>query len=92
MFRFGLALTAVLAVLAGLVIGTLNAEPVSLDLLVFGLDWPLGLVVLAALSLGLLIGIGLTWLFGLLPERVRRRNRQRSHAIAANDWREPPDA
>jgi uncharacterized integral membrane protein len=92
MYRIALVLTAMLAVLAGLVIGTLNAQAVSLDLLWFSLDWPLGLVVLAALSLGLLIGIGLTWLFAVLPERVRRRARQRSRTMAANDWQEPPNA
>lgn len=92
MFRFGLVLTASLAVVAGLVVGSLNAGAVTLDLFWFSLTWPLGLLVLAAASLGILLGIGLTWLFAVLPERVRRRTRQRSRAMAANDWQESPDA
>lgn len=92
MFRIGFVLTAVLAVLAGLLIGTLNAAPATLDLLWLQLHWPLGLLVLAGLSLGVLLGIGLTWLFVVWPGRLRHRAQQRLIPPEQAAWRGPPDA
>jgi len=92
MFRIGFALTAILAILVGLLVGTLNSEPATLDLLWVQLHWPLGLLVLAALSVGLLLGLFLSWLFVVWPERLHQRNRNRLPAAQAVAVREPPDA
>jgi len=73
MYRFGFILIALLAVLCGLLVGTLNADRVSLDLLWFQLDWPLGLLLLLTLSVGLLLGLGMAWLFQVLPLRLQLR-------------------
>ena len=73
MYRFAFILVTVLAVALGLVIGTLNPDPVHLDLLWIQLEWPLGLVLLAAGVLGLLLGLVLAWFFSILPLRARLR-------------------
>jgi uncharacterized integral membrane protein len=73
MYRFLFALAAVLALGAGVTIGALNAEAVSLDLLFLRLHWPLGLVVVAAFAAGLLAGVLATWLLRVLPLSVRER-------------------
>lgn len=77
MYRFAFIFAAILAVAFGLLVGTLNAEPVTLDLLWFQLHWPLGLVLLAALAVGLALGVFLTWLTRVLPlgAQVRRAAR-----------------
>jgi uncharacterized integral membrane protein len=73
LYRLGLIIAAVLALALGLLVGTLNSAPVAVDLLWVQFDWPLGLVILAALAIGLLIGLILAWLFGILPARARLR-------------------
>lgn len=73
MYRIAFILVTVLAVALGLVIGTLNPDTVVLDLLWIQLEWPLGLVLLAAGSLGLLLGLLLAWFFSILPLRARLR-------------------
>jgi uncharacterized integral membrane protein len=72
---------ALLAVATGLVLGTLNAEPVLVDLLWFQLNWPLGLVLVSTLALGILIGLAGTWLLQVWPARMALR-RERSAAAA----------
>jgi len=73
LYRIAFILVTVLAVALGLVIGTLNPDTVLLDLLWIHLEWPLGLVLLAAGSLGLLLGLLLAWFFSILPLRARLR-------------------
>jgi uncharacterized integral membrane protein len=73
LYRFAFILVTVLAVALGLVIGTLNPDPVHLDLLWIQLEWPLGLVLLAAGAVGLLLGLVLAWFFSILPLRARLR-------------------
>jgi putative membrane protein len=73
LYRIAFILVTVLAIALGLVIGTLNPESVSLDLLWVQLEWPLGLVLLAAGALGLLVGLLLAWFFSILPLRARLR-------------------
>jgi len=73
LYRLAFILVTVLAVALGLVIGTLNPDPVHLDLLWVQLEWPLGLVLLAAAALGLLSGLVLAWFFSILPLRARLR-------------------
>lgn len=79
MFRWLLILLVLLAAVAGLVVGVLNADPVSLDLIAIQVSLPLGALVLLALALGLVIGLVLAWLLFILPGRLRRSNRSRSN-------------
>ena len=82
MYRIATILLAAAAVAFGLIIGTLNSDPVIVDLLWLQLEWPLGVVILVTLVLGLLIGLGLLWLTALLPTRrmTRRRSSKRPGA------------
>lgn len=73
---------ALVAVATGLVLGTLNADPVLVDLLWFQLNWPLGLVLVSTLALGMLIGMLGTWLLQVWPARLALK-RERSAAAAA---------
>jgi len=70
----------------GLVIGTLNPDMASLDLLWFQIRWPMGLLVLSACALGLLIGLVLAWFFSILPLRARLR-KSRSRDMTADSGR-----
>ncbi|MDX1460768.1 MAG: LapA family protein [Xanthomonadales bacterium] len=73
----------ILAIVVGLLVGTLNAQPVTLDLLWGQVTWPLGLVVLFFFSVGLLIGTGLVFFFRVLPLRLQlRRARLKPEALA----------
>jgi uncharacterized integral membrane protein len=78
--RIGLIVVVALAVALGLLVGTLNHEMTSVDLLWVQLDWPLGLLLLAALTSGLLIGLLLAWLFRILPLRMQLRKSRRVDA------------
>lgn len=73
MYRIAFIVVTVLAISLGLLIGTLNSETVSVDLLWIQVEWPLGLLILAACVSGLFIGILLTWLFTILPLRAQLR-------------------
>jgi len=68
---------SVLAIVLGLLVGTLNHEMTSLDLFWVQINWPLGLLMLAALSTGLIIGLVFAWLFKVLPLRVQLRRVRR---------------
>lgn len=73
MYRIGFIIVAVLAIALGLLLGTLNSDSVSVDLLWVQLQWPLGLLILCVLAVGLLAGFLLAWVFGILPLRARLR-------------------
>ena len=73
MYRIGFIILALAAIALGLVVGTLNAEPVAVDLLWVQINWPLGLVMLIALALGFVIGIAVIWMASVLPARMRIR-------------------
>lgn len=75
LYRIGFILLALAAVALGLVVGTLNSDPVAVDLLWIQIDWPLGLVMLISLVLGLVFGMLFVWLTSVLPARVRMRRR-----------------
>jgi uncharacterized integral membrane protein len=77
MYRIAFILITVLALALGLLIGTLNASSVALDLLWIQLEWPLGLVVLTACAAGLLLGLLMAWFFSILPLRARLRKAAR---------------
>jgi uncharacterized integral membrane protein len=78
LYRIAFILVTILAVFLGLVVGTLNSDPVTLDLLWVQIDWPLGLVLLTASAAGLLLGLVLAWLFSVLPLKARLRKAARS--------------
>lgn len=78
MYRIAFIIVTALAVAAGLLIGTLNATVVPLDLLWIQLEWPLGLVLLCAAAVGLLMGLLLAWFFSILPLRARLRKAVRT--------------
>lgn len=80
MNRIGLIVVLSLAVALGLLVGTLNHEMTSVDLLWLQLDWPLGLLLLAALTVGLFIGLLLAWFFRILPLRMQLRKTRRVDA------------
>jgi uncharacterized integral membrane protein len=73
LYRIGFIIVAVLAIALGLLLGTLNSDTVSVDLLWVQLQWPLGLLILCVLVVGLLTGFLLAWLFGMMPLRARLR-------------------
>jgi len=73
LYRIGFIIVAVLAIALGLLLGTLNSDTVSVDLLWVQLQWPLGLLILCVLVVGLLTGVLLAWFFGMMPLRARLR-------------------
>ena len=79
MYRIGFIIVVILAVAVGLILGTLNADAVSVDLLWVQIEWPLGLLILSATAAGLLLGLCLAWFFSILPLRVQLR-KQRNQA------------
>lgn len=75
--RIGFILLALAAIAFGLVVGTLNSDPVAVDLLWQQIEWPLGLVIIVSLVLGFAIGMLLVWLTTVVPLRLKLR-RQRT--------------
>lgn len=73
MYRIVFIVVALLAVALGLLIGTLNSDTVSVDLLWLQLQWPLGLLLLCVFVTGLLSGLLILWFFGIVPLRARLR-------------------
>jgi len=73
LYRIGFIIVVTLAVAVGLLLGTLNSEAVSVDLLWVQIKWPLGLLILSATTAGLLLGLCLAWFFSILPLRVQLR-------------------
>ena len=77
MYRVAFIFITALAIGMGLLVGTLNSEVASLDLLWVQLEWPLGLILLCAAAIGLLLGLLLAWLFSVLPLRAKLRKAAR---------------
>jgi uncharacterized integral membrane protein len=73
MKKIGFILVAIVAVLVGLVIGTLNFHPVQLDLLWIQFELPLGLAILLGFSLGIVMGLGVVYFTRVLPLRLQLR-------------------
>ncbi len=73
MYRIIFIIVVTLAVFVGLLLGTLNSEAVSVDLLWIQIRWPLGLLILSSAAAGFLLGLFLTWFFSILPLRVELR-------------------
>ena len=71
MKKLGFILVAILAVVVGLLVRTLNSGPVRLDLLWVQLELPLGMVILLGFSAGLLTGMGIIYFARVLPLRLK---------------------
>lgn len=71
--KTGFYLVVIAAIALGLLVGTLNASPVSLDLLWVQLELPLGLAILLGFTVGLLAGVSMTWLGRVFPLRLQLR-------------------
>jgi len=80
----GFWLIAALAVAIGLLVGTFNSDRVLLDLVWVQLQWPLGLLILAAFAIGLLTGLSLLYFAQLLPLKLRIRRLQAGIAREEN--------
>jgi uncharacterized integral membrane protein len=70
-YRIGFVIVASLAILFGLLVGSLNSDIVTIDLLWLQLQWPLGLTLLSFMALGLIIGLVLSFLVSVLPLRLK---------------------
>ena len=73
MKKAGFYLVAIVTVVIGLLLGTLNSAPVQLDLLWVQFELPLGLAVLLGFSSGVLLGLLLLYLARVLPLKVQLR-------------------
>lgn len=76
MYRIAFIIAAFLAVALGLLVGTLNSDTVSVDLLWVQIQWPLGLLLLCVLVVGLLTGLLISWIFSVMPLKTRLRKAQ----------------
>ena len=76
MYRIAFIIAAFLAVALGLLVGTLNSDTVSVDLLWVQIQWPLGLLLLCVLVVVLLIGLLISWIFSVMPLKARLRKAQ----------------
>jgi len=71
--KAGYILLAIAAIVVGLIVGTLNSAPVSLDLLWFQFEISLGLAILLGFSLGLVTGLSIIYMLRVLPLRLQLR-------------------
>lgn len=91
MKKIGFILVAIAAIVVGLIVGTLNAGSVNLDLLWIQFEIPLGLAILLGFSLGLITGLSMLYLGRVLPLRMQLRKarsslaRQNQHSRDQND-------
>lgn len=75
MYRWLLLVAVVLAALAGLMIGVLNPDPVTVQLAVLEPTMALGAMILVTFGIGVFAGLALFWLLFDLPARFRRQRR-----------------
>ncbi len=73
MKKLGFILMAIVAIVVGLLVGTLNSSPVQLDLLWVQFELPLGLAILLGFSLGVVLGLSVIYLARVLPLRIQLR-------------------
>jgi uncharacterized integral membrane protein len=71
--KTGFILMAIVAIVVGLLVGTLNANSVQLDLLWFQFELPLGLAILLGFSTGLVTGLVMIYFSTVLPLRYQLR-------------------
>ena len=73
MKKLGFILIAIIAIVVGLLVGTLNSSPVQLDLLWIQFELPLGLAILLGFSLGVMSGLSVIYVARVLPLRLKLR-------------------
>ena len=73
MKKLGFILIAIVAIVVGLLVGTLNSSPVQLDLLWIQFELPLGLAILLGFSLGVVSGLSVIYIARVLPLRLQLR-------------------
>jgi len=73
MKKLGFILIAIVAIVVGLLVGTLNSSPVQLDLLWIQFELPLGLAILLGFSLGVMSGLSVIYVARVLPLRLKLR-------------------
>jgi putative membrane protein len=73
MKKLGFILIAIVAIVVGLLVGTLNSSPVQLDLLWIQFELPLGLAILLGFSLGVMSGLSVIYIARVLPLRLQLR-------------------
>ena len=76
MYRLMLYVFGAAAILAGLLVGTLNSEKVALDLLWLQLYWPLGVIIVLSFAGGLLVGLTGLYLLVVIPLKISLRKKQ----------------
>jgi len=81
--KLGFILMAILAVVVGLLVGTLNSGRVQLDLLWVQFELPLGLAILLGFSVGVLLGLGAVYIARVLP--LRHQLRKARSALSRQD-------
>ena len=91
MKRLGFILVALVAIVVGLLVGTLNSSPVPLDLLWVQFELPLGVVILLGFSLGILLGLSTVYLVRVLPLRLQLRKARSALAKKENSDLSLPD-
>ena len=91
MKRLGFILVALVAIVIGLLVGTLNSSPVLLDLLWVQFELPLGLAILLGFSLGILLGLSAVYLARVLPLRIQLRKARAALAKKENTDLSLPD-
>lgn len=91
MKKLGFILVAVVAIVVGLMVGTLNSSPVQLDLLWVQFELPLGLAILLGFSLGVVMGVSAIYLARILPLRLQLRKARAALAKKNNTDLSLPD-
>lgn len=74
MYRWLLLIVVLVAIAAGLVVGILNPDTISVDLLFAKFALPLGALVLGAMVIGVLLGLVLALILFVVPGRLKRRH------------------
>jgi len=80
MYRLTLYIFGAVAILAGLLVGTLNSEKIALDLLWLQLYWPLGVILVISFATGLLLGLAAVYLLAVIPLKISLRRKAGSAA------------
>lgn len=92
MKKLGFIVMAIAAIVVGLLVGTLNASPVLLDLLWIQFELPLGLAILLGFSLGVILGLSVIYIVRVLPLRMQLRKARTALTKQENtDFKLPDD-
>jgi len=90
--KLGFIVMAIAAIVVGLLVGTLNASPVLLDLLWIQFELPLGLAILLGFSLGVILGLSVIYIVRVLPLRMQLRKARTALTKQENtDFKLPDD-